>query len=84
MLAGAVNDTVARESPRIALAPVGTPGTVAGVTAVEAAEAVPVPIALVAVTVKVYEVPFVRPVTMQLVPVLVVQNMEESSTLTTR
>jgi hypothetical protein len=42
---------------------VGVPGTVAGVTEFEAAEAVPVPTALVAVTLKVYAVPFVRPVT---------------------
>ena len=34
-----------------------------GVEALEAVEAEPVPIPLVAVTVKVYEVPFVRPFT---------------------
>jgi hypothetical protein len=37
--------------------------TVAGVTLLDAADAGPVPIALVAVTVKVYVVPFVKPVT---------------------
>ena len=43
---------------------VGTPGAVvAGVTADDALEVVPVPIELVAVTVKVYAVPLVRPVT---------------------
>ena len=46
---------------------VGAPGTVAGTTAAEAADAGPVPAALVAVTVKVYEVPLVRPETVQLV-----------------
>jgi len=40
-----------------------TVGVVAGVTEFEAAEAEPVPTALVAVTVKVYAVPLVRPVT---------------------
>ena len=43
---------------------VGAPGAPTGVTLFEAAEAAPVPIALVAVTVKVYAVPLVRPVTM--------------------
>ena len=49
--------------------PVGTPGTVAGTTAPDAVDAEPVPAAFVAVTVNVYEVPFVRPVTVQLVVV---------------
>ena len=43
---------------------VGTPDTAAGVTADEAADAALVPIALVAVTVKVYAVPLGRPLTM--------------------
>jgi hypothetical protein len=42
---------------------VGAPGTVDGVAAADAVEAAPVPDAFVAVTVNVYEVPFVRPVT---------------------
>src|SRR4051812_49828747 len=42
---------------------VGAPGTVAGVTLFEADDAAPVPTALVAVTVNVYAVPFVRPAT---------------------
>lgn len=41
----------------------GAPGAAMGVTAVEAAEAAEVPIVLVAVEVKVYAVPLVRPVT---------------------
>ena len=42
---------------------VGASGTVAGVTGLEEAEAAPVPAAFVAVTAKVYGVPFVRPIT---------------------
>ena len=45
--------TVAEAFPRVALPIVGAPGTVAGVTAFDAAEAAPVPAALVAVTLKV-------------------------------
>jgi hypothetical protein len=52
--AGVVNVTVACALPAIAVALVGAPGTVAGVTLLEAAEAGPVPTtAFVAVTVKV-------------------------------
>ena len=47
----------------VALTLVGAPGTVLGVTAFDAALAAPVPMAFVAVTVKVYAVPLVRPVT---------------------
>ena len=61
--AGAVKLTVACALPAVAVPIVGAPGTVAGVTLFEAAEAGPVPIALVALTVKVYTVPFVSPVT---------------------
>jgi len=43
------------------------PGTVEGTTAAEAADAAPVPLAFVAVTVNVYDVPFARPLTVQLV-----------------
>ena len=51
---GGVKLTVAWPWPGVADAPVGAPGTVAsGVTAFDALEAVPVPMALVAVTVKV-------------------------------
>ena len=51
--AGGVKVTVACVLPRVALAPVGAPGTVAGVTEFEGDEAAPVPTAFVAVTVKV-------------------------------
>ncbi len=66
MLAGALKLTVALALPAVAETAVGTPGAVAGatgVTAEEAAEAAPVPTLLVAVTVKVYAVPLVSPVT---------------------
>jgi hypothetical protein len=42
---------------------VGAPGTANGVTAADADEAAPVPIAFVAVTVNVYAVPLLKPVT---------------------
>jgi hypothetical protein len=45
----------------VALTAVGAPGSSAGVIPLDAAEAAPVPNALVAVTVKVYEVPTVNP-----------------------
>ena len=63
MLAGAVKLTVACALPPVAVPIVGAPGTVAGVTLFEAAEAAPVPALFVAVTVNVYAVPFDRPVT---------------------
>ena len=71
---GAVQETSAEESPNTPDTPVGAPGTVAGVTAPEALDATPVPAALVAVTVNVYEVPFVRPVTVHVVAVVVQVN----------
>ena len=60
----------------VAVTLVGAPGVVAGVAAAEAAEALLVPAELVPVTVKVYGVPLVRPVTVQVVvvPLGVVQN----------
>ena len=60
---GAVQLTVADALPRLAVTPVGASGTATGVTAFDAADAVPVPALLVAVTVKVYDVPLVSPVT---------------------
>jgi hypothetical protein len=63
LLAGAVKATVACVSPGVATPMTGAPGIVAGVTLLDAAEAAPVPMALMAVTVNVYAVPFVRPVT---------------------
>jgi len=51
--AGAVHVTDACALPAVADTAVGAPGTVAGVTAAEAAEAGPVPAALAALTVNV-------------------------------
>ena len=50
---GSVKVTVAWPLPAVADTPVGMPGTAAGVAAVDGAEAGPVPMALVAVTVNV-------------------------------
>jgi hypothetical protein len=62
-LAGAVKVTIACALPRVAVPIVGAPGTVAGVTLFDAADAGPAPTALVAFTVNVYAVPFASPVT---------------------
>jgi hypothetical protein len=55
--------TVADALPAVADTPIGGSGFVAGTTAPVAEEGGLVPSALVAVTVNVYETPFVRPVT---------------------
>jgi hypothetical protein len=65
LLAGAVNVIVACAFPAVAVPIVGAPGTVEGVKEFEAALAGPVPLAFVAVTVKVYAVPLVSPVTVK-------------------
>jgi hypothetical protein len=65
VLEGAVKLTVAVPLATVAVPMVGAPGTVAGVTLLEAADAAPVPTALVAVTVKAYGVPFVNPLTVR-------------------
>ena len=59
--------TEAWRLPGVALTPVGASGTFDGITAEEAAEAEESPTRLVALTVKVYAVPLVRPETVQLV-----------------
>ena len=67
---GAVQVTTADASPAVALTLVGAAGTVGaavGVIELEAAEAGPVPTALAADTVNVYEVPSVSPVTVAVV-----------------
>jgi hypothetical protein len=56
----------------MAVTSVGASGTVAGVTADDAVEAGPIPTSLVAVIVKVYGVPLVRPVTVHVSPPVVV------------
>jgi hypothetical protein len=53
LLAGAVQLRVACALPAVAVTPVGAPGTVAGVTLFDGADAGLVPMAFVAVTVKV-------------------------------
>jgi hypothetical protein len=63
LLDGAVKLTDTWPSPRTPLTPVGAPGNVAGVTPDDAALAGPVPTSFVAVTVNVYAVPLVNPVT---------------------
>jgi len=60
---GAVKLTVALLFPAVAVPMVGAPGIVAGVALLEAADGAPVPTLLVAVTVKVYGVPLVNPLT---------------------
>ena len=59
--------TVTCPLPEVPLTPVGALGTVDGVTALDAVEADPAPVALLALTVKVYAVPLVSPVTVQVV-----------------
>ena len=61
--AGADHDTTADVLPRAALALVGTPGVLQVETALDAPDAEPVPAAFVAVTVNVYEVASLSPVT---------------------
>ena len=64
VFAGAEKLTVALPLLPVAKTPVGAPGAIAaGVTADEAADALPVAAPLVAATVNVYAVPFVSPVT---------------------
>ena len=61
-MSGTVKETAAAELPRMALTEVGASGTVAGVTEFDAVDAVLVPTEFVAVTVKVYGVPLLKPV----------------------
>jgi hypothetical protein len=65
LLAGGAKLTVAIPFPPTAETDTGAPGTVTldGVTLFDATDAGPVPIELVAVTLKVYAVPLVRPET---------------------
>ena len=71
--AGAVKVTLAEPFPAVAVPMVGAPGKVEGVAGGDGAEAGPVPSALVAVTVNVYAVPLVSPVTVHEVAPPVVQ-----------
>ena len=69
--AGAVHETTARTSCGVADTPLGAPGTRARVTEFDASEDRLVPLEFVAVTMKVYAVPLVRPVTVSEVAVVV-------------
>ena len=60
---GAAQETLTCALPETPETPVGAPGTAAGITAAEATEATLLPTEFVAMTMKVYEVPLVRPVT---------------------
>jgi hypothetical protein len=70
---GAVQDTVACVLPEVAETDVGAPGTEDAAIAEDALDADPVPTAFVALTVNVYEAPFVSPVTVH-----EVLNVEQS------
>ena len=71
---GAVQLTIAEAFPLVGRPMVGTPGVEAGVTLAEEFENEPVPTTLMAATVNVYAAPLVRPVTVQLVEVLDVEE----------
>jgi hypothetical protein len=62
-MTGGVQLTVAHPPPGTADTPVGAVGTVAGMTDGDAVDCAPLPTLFVASTVKVYGVPFVKPVT---------------------
>lgn len=68
---GASQLTVALWSPSTATTELGAAGASAGETALLDGDAADTPIAFVAVTVNEYEVPFVRPETTQVSPLLV-------------
>lgn len=70
--------------PGVPDTPVGAPGTVAGVTAFEAVDAGPEPLMFLAVTVKVYAVPLVSPVTVAdvVVPFAVVTEIDPGDDVT--
>jgi hypothetical protein len=61
---GTVKLTVACAFPAVAVTLVGALGTVAGVTTLDTDDAEEFPTTLVATIVKVYGVPFIKPVTM--------------------
>ena len=64
---GAVHFTHTLWFPAIPIIPVGASGTVRGVTEADGADSALFPLTLVACTVKVYAVPLVKPVTVQVV-----------------
>jgi hypothetical protein len=74
--------TVDVVSPAVAVGAVGAVGKPAGTTLLLAVDGGPVPIALVAVTVKEWAVPLIRPVTVQLSIPVVVQTPSPGLALT--
>jgi hypothetical protein len=83
LFAGAVHDTTdCVFAAAVALTEVGAPGTAEGITADVAEDAAEVPRAFVAVTVNVYEVPLVRPVTVQNTAPSVAQVFEPGEEVT--
>jgi len=81
VFAGAVHETRTWVLPNEPAMSVGASGALAGTTDAEAVDAEPAPALFVEVTVNVYVVPFVRPVTMQLV-VEVVHESEPGDEVT--
>jgi len=74
VLVGAVHETTLwRSAFDVAVTPVGAPGLPAGMVAGEASDNGESPRRFVAFTLKAYEVPFVRPLTVQAVPPAEVQ-----------
>ena len=71
---GADHDTVALPLPATALGPTGGPGRDDGVIGDVALEAMESPLAFVAITLKVYDTPLVKPVTVHESVPLVVQR----------
>jgi hypothetical protein len=65
VLAGAVQETVIFPVPATTKTEVGASGAFAGVIELEAVDARDAPLALLALTVKVYAVPFVKPEMLQ-------------------
>lgn len=74
---GRLHESVTCVLPAVTEIAVGGSGTVAGVTELLAAEDKLLPTAFVAITVNVYAVPFVRPVTVMGLPVEVAKNPPE-------
>ena len=70
-----MKEIVACTFPAVAVPMTGASGTVIGVTEFVATDGEPVPTSLVAVTVKVYGVPFVSPVTEMESPVEVAEML---------
>ena len=82
VLEGAVQETTTCVLPNTPETPVGEPGTIAGTTAPDTLDDAPVPTTFVAVTVNMYDVPLVRPVTVhEIVAVVHVNEPGEDVTV---